>query len=85
MGRSTMGDYDYGFNRGRTHTVVAGSSFLSSSLVLLQAVFLTLKLCNVVSWEWVYVLIPAIVLGGLLALDILFFFVVFAIWFFGGR
>ena len=32
-------------------------------LLLLQLAFIILKLCNVISWSWVFVLMPLIVLS----------------------
>ena len=32
---------------------------------LLQIVFIILKLCKVITWKWVFVLMPLIVEGGL--------------------
>lgn len=32
-------------------------------LILLQLAFIILKLCNVINWSWVFVLMPLIVLS----------------------
>ncbi len=33
---------------------------------LLQIVFIVLKLCGVISWSWVLVMLPLIIIAGLL-------------------
>ena len=38
-----------------------GITFVS----LLQLVFIVLKLCNVITWKWVFVLMPLIVATGI--------------------
>ena len=43
-------------------TVTGGSI---SFTTLLQIVFIVLKLCNVITWKWVFVLMPLIIEGGL--------------------
>lgn len=45
---------------------------LTPILVILQIVFLVLKLCGVIGWSWVCVFIPAIVLGGIWVVSLLF-------------
>lgn len=52
---------------------------LTPILVLLQVVFIILKLCGVVDWSWVCVCIPAIVLGGIWVISLLFLLVVIII------
>ena len=49
-----------------------GITFVS----LLQLVFIVLKLCNVITWKWVFVLMPLIVATGI----IIILSVVLAIW-----
>lgn len=34
-------------------------------LVLLQIVFIVLKLCGVITWHWALVLLPIIIIAGL--------------------
>jgi len=34
-------------------------------LVLLQIVFIVLKLCGVIAWHWALVLLPIIIIAGL--------------------
>lgn len=41
-------------------TTGAGTIFV----ILLQLAFIILKLCNVITWSWVFVLMPLIVLTG---------------------
>ena len=41
-------------------TTGAGTIFV----ILLQIAFIILKLCNVITWNWVLVLMPLIVLTG---------------------
>ena len=41
-------------------TTGAGTIFV----ILLQIAFIILKLCNVITWSWVFVLMPIIVLAG---------------------
>ena len=41
-------------------TTGAGTIFV----ILLQLAFIILKLCNVITWSWVFVLMPLIVLAG---------------------
>ena len=47
---------------------------------LLTIVFITLKLCNVISWSWIWVLSPIWItfglLGVLIPIIILFFYIV---------
>ena len=40
---------------------------------ILQIVFITLKLCNVISWSWFLVLLPTIISVGLIAILFLIF------------
>ena len=40
-------------------TLGAGTIFV----ILLQLAFIVLKLCNVITWSWVFVLMPLIVLA----------------------
>ena len=35
---------------------------------LLQIVFIVLKLCGVISWSWVLVMLPLIIIAGLVVL-----------------
>lgn len=41
-------------------TTGAGTIFV----ILLQLAFIILKLCKVITWSWVFVLMPLIVLAG---------------------
>lgn len=43
-------------------TIIGGNITFAS---LLQIVFIVLKLCNVIAWKWVFVLMPLIVEGGI--------------------
>lgn len=49
---------------------------------ILQIVFITLKLCNVISWSWFLVLLPTIISVGLV---VLLFLVVILLGFFIDR
>ena len=49
-----------------------------SVLQLLQVAFIVLKLCNVITWSWAWVLAP---LWGPMALGILIFLIVFIVTF----
>ena len=40
--------------------------------ILLFIIFLILKLCNVISWEWVYICIPLLVIGLILIISVFF-------------
>ena len=40
-------------------------------LVLLQIVFIVLKLCGVIAWHWALVLLPIIIIAGIWVLFIL--------------
>lgn len=42
-------------------TAGAGTTFV----ILLQLAFIILKLCNVITWSWVFVLMPLIVYTGI--------------------
>lgn len=46
---------------------------------LLQLVFIVLKLCNVITWKWVFVLMPLIVDAGIGILVVLFYIIVLLI------
>jgi hypothetical protein len=52
-------------------------------LGILQIVFITLKLCNVIAWSWFYVLIPLWISLAILALFLTIAFL--AIAFCGGK
>ena len=44
---------------------------LELSIVLLQMIFIVLKLCNVIYWSWIVVLIPLWILLGIIILAII--------------
>ena len=46
---------------------------------LLQITFIVLKLCKVITWKWVFVLMPLIVEGGLIIILLLFALILFII------
>lgn len=46
-------------------------SGLSVLCIVVQIVFLVLRLCGAIAWPWVFVLIPAMVFGGLVAVDLI--------------
>ena len=47
---------------GDNHGSVFGVNFIS----LLQLAFIVLKLCKVISWKWVLVLLPFEIIGAML-------------------
>ena len=55
-----------------------GITFVS----LLQLVFIVLKLCNVITWKWVFVLMPLIVATGI---TIILFIVLAILMLVGGK
>ena len=48
-------------------------------ITLLQITFIVLKLCKVIAWKWVFVLMPLIIEGGLIIILLLFALIVFII------
>ena len=48
-------------------------------ITLLQITFIVLKLCKVIDWKWVFVLMPLIVEGGLIIILLLFALILFII------
>ena len=52
-------------------TTGAGTIFT----ILLQIAFIILKLCNVITWSWVFVLMPLIVSGGLIVIALIAFII----------
>lgn len=46
----------------KTKTIIGGNMTIVS---LLQIIFIVLKLCKVITWSWVFVLMPLIVVGGI--------------------
>lgn len=48
-------------------------------ITLLQITFIVLKLCKVITWKWVFVLMPLIVEGGLIIILLLFVLILFII------
>ena len=48
-------------------------------ITLLQITFIVLKLCKVITWKWVFVLMPLIVEGGLIIILLLFALITFII------
>lgn len=47
----------------------SGCSFdITGISIVVGIIFVVLKLCNIISWEWVYVCIPFYVAGGFLLL-----------------
>ena len=57
-------------------TVIGGNI---TFITLLQITFIVLKLCKVISWKWVFVLMPLIVEGGLIIILLLFVLILFII------
>lgn len=48
-------------------------------ITLLQITFIVLKLCKVIAWKWVFVLMPLIIEGGLIIILLLFALITFII------
>lgn len=46
-------------------------SGLTTTSVIIGIIFVFLKIFNIITWEWVYVLIPFYVAGGFFALSLL--------------
>jgi hypothetical protein len=44
---------------------------LTSTSIIVGIVFVFLKIFNIITWEWVYVLIPFYVAGGFIVLSLL--------------
>lgn len=57
-------------------TIIGGNITLIS---LLQIVFIVLKLCNVIAWKWVYILMPLIIEGGISFILLLLALIIFII------
>ena len=57
-------------------TVVGGNI---TFITLLQITFIVLKLCKVIDWKWVFVLMPLIIEGGLIIILLLFVLILFII------
>ena len=57
-------------------TVISGNI---TFITLLQITFIVLKLCKVITWKWVFVLMPLIIEGGLIIILLLFALITFII------
>lgn len=60
----------------KTKTIIGGNMTIVS---LLQIVFIVLKLCKVINWQWVFVLMPLIVEGGIVVILLLIALIAFII------
>lgn len=60
----------------KTKTIIGGNMTIAS---LLQIVFIVLKLCKVITWNWVFVLMPLIVVGGIALILLLIALITFII------
>lgn len=60
----------------KTKTIIGGNITIAS---LLQIVFIVLKLCKVITWNWVFVLMPLIVVGGIALILLLIALIIFII------
>ena len=60
----------------KTKTIIGGNMTIVS---LLQIVFIVLKLCKVIDWQWVFVLMPLIVEGGIVVVLLLIALIAFII------
>ena len=53
----------------KNKTIISGNI---NFMTLLQIAFIVLKLCKVITWKWVFVLMPLIIEGGLIIILLLF-------------
>ena len=60
----------------KTKTIIGGNMTIAS---LLQIIFIVLKLCKVITWNWVFVLMPLIVVGGIALILLLIALIIFII------
>ena len=60
----------------KTKTIIGGNMAIAS---LLQIIFIVLKLCKVITWNWVFVLMPLIVVGGIALILLLIALIAFII------
>ena len=60
----------------KNETVIGGNI---TFITLLQITFIVLKLCKVITWKWVFVLMPLIIEGGLIIILLLFALIAFII------
>ena len=60
----------------KNKTVISGNI---NFMTLLQITFIVLKLCKVIAWKWVFVLMPLIIEGGLIIILLLFALIAFII------
>ena len=60
----------------KNKTVTSGNI---TFMTLLQITFIVLKLCKVITWKWVFVLMPLIIEGGLIIILLLFALIAFII------
>ena len=60
----------------KTKTIIGGNMTIAS---LLQIVFIVLKLCKVITWNWVFVLMPLIVVSGIALILLLIALITFII------
>ena len=60
----------------KNRTIISGNINFTT---LLQITFIALKLCKVITWKWVFVLMPLIVEGGLIIILLLFALITFII------
>ena len=60
----------------KNRTIISGNINFTT---LLQITFIVLKLCKVITWKWVFVLMPLIVEGGLIIILLLFALIIFII------
>ena len=60
----------------KNKTIISGNI---NFMTLLQIAFIVLKLCKVITWKWVFVLMPLIIEGGLIIILLLFALILFII------
>ena len=60
----------------KNKTIIGGNMTIAS---LLQIIFIVLKLCKVITWNWVFVLMPLIVVGGIALILLLIALIIFII------
>ena len=60
----------------KNKTIISGNI---NFMTLLQIAFIVLKLCKVITWKWIFVLMPLIIEGGLIIILLLFALIAFII------
>ena len=58
----------------KNKTIISGNI---NFMTLLQIAFIVLKLCKIITWKWIFVLMPLIIEGGLIIILLLFALIAF--------